>query len=760
MKSLRDLNRASNQGLPFNDDRDPVFEYTTPTNQQIFAYEGKWASLNSDLTITSLINSSNQYANLTVSGFGTLTSGFNYVIDLSQYPDARIEFDGITANAAGLYKYDRTVGTGNLWVYHNDASNYYTVGGIKNIADWELFKTSANLILPQTTVESGLIQSYLETANSQIGWDTYVSIGSLEQLSSPDTYYFAVEVDQPLLGVPTASTLPDNIFANENNVLTISYTGNTVANLTSTVGSFNSGTKKYTITGNISTINSGLSNLRYQPPSGYNDNFDLYYSLYNSQSNWYSNVTQHLYSVDNTFLHSIEDSAYNHNTVTYLEYPTEIVDTWSNANVTYSLTISGTNVTTGNNAIYSMSSGGTGGTAYFEESSKSYIAIGSKSVVNTYLANLSIRPITDTISNIRMNYSLSISNGINVLATQNLSVQNIITPVSNTTVTTYALENTANQIFFSNAVPHIDESLVDSPNYTLTLTVDSNTGKFGLVDTSVNRTVTYTGGKDYINTILPTIKFYPKLDAVGGHTYNMSITRLGNTVVNSTNTLTIVENANPVEGIGTYTYYYGDNFPGFTYEQRNYLLANLLLVGGGGGTHVSSVPSANRHYGGAGGGAVNEYTQVVFADGYDWDMYIGAGAVASTNPSFGETSRITRNGIYVYSANGGFYGNSKFNGGSYTNSPYKGAVGTSETNAGGGAGAGASASGRNGGAGKLSTITGQYYGGGGGGQSTGTGGTGGGGAHGANATQNTGGGGGGDGGSGANGLIVVKFYKG
>jgi hypothetical protein len=276
-----------------------------------------------------------------------------------------------------------------------------------------------------------------------------------------------------------------------------------------------------------------------------------------------------------------------------------------------------------------MLSTGSGGTSTF--TGETLTITGTKVQVNERLLNLSIQNITDYASPFYLIYSLTTPTAITVKRSQAMYVSNNNTAISNLNVSRSFVSNTGDQVVFSTNTPQIIETVSGTPSYTISLT--SSAGKFGFSPSTATATFTYTGTKSSVNSIFSTILFYPYIDVSSTQTANYTQSRDGVTELsNQTISLVGTARSTSVPGAGTYTYT-ANTVATFTYEQANYLYADVLIVGGGGG--AGAVTDKGGYPGAGGGGGV--YQSLNTHVGVSTTIVIGAkglGGGWTNNPSY------------------------------------------------------------------------------------------------------------------------------
>lgn len=305
------------------------------------------------------------------------------------------------------------------------------------------------------------------------------------------------------------------------------------------------------------------------------------------------------------------------------------------------------------------------------------------------------------------------------------------------------LANQSNDLFSSQYINDNDA------NASFELTLTSAIGGFSS-DTQVMPVSpwTITGNLSTINTATSNVRFYPTKNSYVNGTFTFLLKKNGSIIENQTVNLLGTNNTPPSS---TYTFTTdGTWLP--TIEQVLYNIADILIVGGGGGGGIGLSAAGS----GGGGGGVKELLNQTFSN-MSYEITIGQGGAGCSDSDF-----VLSGQLYSDSATGGTGGSSSAFGitatgglggySSYTPTStytttggssgvpgltdfigYTGGTGryagTGDVYGAGGGGAGESGQnytqgqdgysslklGGNGGLGKLSSITNQYYGGGGGG---------------------------------------------
>lgn len=734
MNSLSELNNYSDTSIEFVDFRptDVKFLLETPTTSSTTVYEGV-VSLNYVLThgviITDIINR---------------TSDLTYSIDLSELPNnPQITWEGLSPTLTLTH-------TGSV----------YTVSGIKSVRDWDSIRNStATLQVPSPfgSVDRQVAHTLTYEGQSKV-WHTTIIALLLNELSPSSSFVYADNISNLITGVPIILELGPVEFDTNNYSLTISTETPLFDGSLSSSGvlggttSWSSTTGVLTITGDMAQVSSHLSNLYYNAPMGEGDTSILTYSLYNPTIDWTSTSTQIIESPVSSYLSATQPSYYDKNLPTIVSDTTSIIDIPPNPTDQYTLTIAPLS----SGVILTIATSGSGGTS--SQVGETLTLTGTKDEINARLGTLTLQTTTDYTSNFYLIYTLTTPLSVTLKRSQILYLSNNITSISNLNVNRPFISNTGNQDIFLSNTPQIIEDVTGTPSYTITL--NSSAGKFGTNAANATSIFTYTGSKSQVNSLFPTILFYPNLDISSDQIayYTQSrdgVTQLSNQIVSLVGT----PRTTTIPGAGTYTYT-SNSVVEFTYEQANYLFADVLIVGGGGGAgatnHTSGRPGAgggggvyqalNTHVGvqttivvgskGLAGGWVNNpsYTVQAATNGgnssitfSDTTLTAYGGIAGGTASSYQQYINGTLHTFYGWSASGSSGSPTNFNGHVNTYTDVIG--GTVGPWNGGYPGAGAGGSPLNystsglGGVGVFSSITGNYYGGGGSGLSTTTGST-------------------------------------
>ena len=687
MNSLSDLNRISNQLFQYADARPATIEYNRATaiNQSVTAYEGRSFQAPSGVDLTKFVNADALYVNFQSNGI-TYTKGLVYQIDMINAPGVSVSWGNTTpvTSATGPYFLGSNVGSGNLWMAHLAATvttldygtnanvtkswNTFTLFGIKSPGDWEIAR-AGNINVPidygNFSYNNNLYAYDNNGANSR-SWSTSVTVRQLDELGSASDYLYTTNAANVTIPAPTFTAISSSIpaFAANNYSLTLNYvSANSVAWLSSSsiyggTSNWSSANRALSITGNATVIQDRLNHISYTPTTNLDESWVLYYSLYNPVSNFYSNVSQLIKSYSSTIMTRPDPALYDQNAVTYITTGPTIIDT-TGGNPTYTVTISAASGVLApsygsTNPVYSLTPGGTGGTTSFNSSTRILTITGTKTQVNSRLANIALQPATDYSDSFYLTYALTSTAGASATKLQQFFLRNTSTGVSNTTPTRYFVSNTSNQTVFPNTVPQITETIGGNVYYSTFVTTTNQT------------LLSVVGDKAATNDLLTNLTFSPLKDVSGTQSLNILIQRGNVTLANQTVPFIGAVRSTAITGTGTYTFTTSQSFT-LTADQSNYLTKDILIVSGGGGAGCSAdtyyVPNGFPGAGGAGGvwaavgytGSLTGTLQIIVGAG-------GTGATApGTNGASGGRSRIVRGTTdiaYVYEGLGGGGGSS------------------------------------------------------------------------------------------------------
>ena len=227
-----------------------------------------------------------------------------------------------------------------------------------------------------------------------------VALSNVTDITYDEDSYLKSVVAPTIVDTNFGSAINDaftmHIFpANTSAISTITTTG-------SATTSFNGTTKNYTITGNLAQVRNQLTTLQITTAISYVNNFSLYYTLTNTSGNVSANVGQN-WLIGNanviTTINSTSNRNYQANNIQLL-FPNaapQIYETIS-ATPTYQVTLTlGSNIgkigTIANSAITGWNSG-----------NLTYVVRGTKSTINSALANVYIIPNRDISTTTTLNF--------------------------------------------------------------------------------------------------------------------------------------------------------------------------------------------------------------------------------------------------------------------------------------------------------------------------------------------------------------------
>jgi len=655
MNSLEELN-LWNQGitLTYTDQRiaGVYFDRTTPTNQSTIANEGGIFSSPVGIEITDVANSdialptytidlTNAPAGTTLS-WPTIPSGMTV---LTPTPTTyRIQY----INSAGLWD---TVKNPNIDLPDGYTGTFSYTATI-NYVDGNLGAQSKTWTVAATVVELTILNLPLET--------TYDKSTSTKVSNPPQILYDAAYpgATWTLVGTPSNNAAISTWYQTS--------TGGGTFNVNST-------TKVFTVVGTKAQVNAILNNL-YITANANTIDFFMTYVLSNNQDAATDTKTQVFKNTDIEFL--------SNPTQINVLYPEDgsvlitgmplITDTSYTGPGNYTMAVTPSN----SSAIKLISSAGTGGTVTFDNSTKVYTIVGTKTQVNSHLNALTITPANDFDGVLPITYILSTPSLDSANKLQNLVCNSNDTEITNMNLTRTYVANNQNLLFSSNT-PFISDFDTDLTK-TYTITFNCSFGEWSFDGVTVTNPISFSGTRSQCDAKFAGLRFYPNVGVTSNGTFTYTQLKQGVTQT----TLTVSLNGSP----GTYNDGRDINFlvtSTWTPTIADYKygkIGNILLVAGGGGGAI----------GGGGGGQVKQSTNILL-NYSPYSITVGAGGTSGNTggntTAFGITALgggpgVSFNGGYSYGPDGTLY-----NGGTGTSSPYRGA---------GGAGSGGSISrGRN-----------------------------------------------------------------
>lgn len=545
---------------------------------------------------------------------------------------------------------------------------------------------------------------------------------TFDELTTPtiSTVYYVPTESSVITGGPTVNPTTTQPFVVSDYTLTITPSRTNAVSVLASSGSlggtstFNSTTKVLTITGTTNQINSHLAALSYTS-SAVNDPFTFTYALMNSSEPFYSYEYQTVTDATAALWNNTSAITYDKNVhFTVTNNPTVITSELTSPGSLTCLVYP--------SDLAAITTITCPGVTSFNSTTKTLTITGTVTEVNTALNSLLIQPGLDFTGSFGLKYRVTAVNGMIGQIIQTLNLGSADTAITNIANSRSYLSNTPDQIVFPTLVPQILET-VPGASYTIYFTTDS--GYFGLSDSSISATYSFTGTLAQTNSALQSIKFYPLKDLIGNRTFSYQQVRNGVSQVTQTIAYVGTARTTPLEDI-IHSFQWNTVYTP-TYSEKAYYKATHMIVGGGGGggwydRSGFGVPSTIFVGGGGGGGTVwiDDVPRSVTGP---ITIIIGAGGAAAVpTGGNGGNSSITYTGGSTVTVSGGFGGVAQ--GGStkktFLNNLYwTGGTWGSYTGGGGGASSaanGGSGSGSTGGTGARGTLyRGIYWGGGGGG---------------------------------------------
>jgi hypothetical protein len=682
MNSLSELNAYASTSITYPDERPAsvTFNPLVLANQSMEGYENQLLPLTIPAVITSIIN---RPQDLTIS------------INLSN------SVSGTTLT------WDNTFPT----MTQSVVGRVYTIGGIQTPSQFDLAKV---FTIHHSTITEPQNFTFDTTVNYGLGtyaYATSITILHLEQLTAASDFTYLNDIPQIITGTPQVYDL--NVYGVTNNAFTLVVSSHIPSGISSmssagSIGgtsSFNATTKELTITGDLAQVNSHLSSITLTPTIDSEVTMIFTYALFNLSNDFWTRRTQMIRATNALYLSKPASLSfyYNENLEASVTTPPQITNDLANVSTTYLMTIGSSEV----GAIDTLSDGDTFNST-FNNTTKVLTLTGTKSTINTNLNNLVIRPALDYRNTITLNYTLAISGTTVAGRTQLGYVSALDTNISNMSVTREFISNTADQTIFATNTPQIVETITGA---TYTIYLSSVAGKFNTSSTSVPATFSYSGTKSEVNALFSTIKFYPNKNVVGTQTFTYQQYRNGvlqDTVTGSLNgTARVTAIPGQTEHVFLSTYSYTP-----TFEQANYLLADILMVGGGGAGSSRSADFYSANYGqasnsttqaltssGGAGGVVRTFTNKTLGSSTTITVGVGGSSLANNGTTTGNGTASSITGIG--SAGGGYSGAIGYWSGSGTSTIQYGRVGGANSDYVGGQGV-------------TNLITSNYRGGGGG----------------------------------------------
>lgn len=633
MNSLSDLNGyASEQVLIPHDFRPPLLAFTNNILSATCYENLTFASPSQDLT--KIIN---------------VNLPFSVSINTASVPGTTVAWGNTVPTHGGV-------------ITVTAANGVSTLNGLTSIPDWNAIKNPI--------IDMGInppdIWTYVTTVNftdsnstphSQ-SWNTTVSVVQLDQLTTTSPHYYNDSSTEKVLNNSTVYALG---IGESNGNLTVGVSPSINTPVISMSSSGTGGTSFYDpsthtlgITGNLTQVNSHLSNM-YITSAGtgvYEGSWNLNYTLYNPSTNFTSNMSQILSSYSSRYLSASSTFYYDEDVPsTVTGYPS-ITDLTGTGN-TYTLDISCT--TPALPIINFTSTGGSGGTVSYNSTTKVLTIAGTKTQVNSWLPGLKVQATTDYRGQLDLFYVLHVSTGVVATRVQTGYVSASDTNIVNMIARTF-VSNTVDQYIFASTTPYIAEQVTTFiPSYTISF--GTTAGRFGTSHSNLSANFSITGGRDYINSIFPTIMFVPNKNVTGPQSFVYTQMRNGSTQEFFAVSLTGTNRTSNIAGVGVTTITSDQTFT-LTFEQSLYLNTDILVVGGGGGGGAIVG-------GGGGGGEVIALSNVSLPSG-TLNITIGTGGngqIQNYPTTTGNTYHGTKGGntsilngnVTVYNARGGNY---------------------------------------------------------------------------------------------------------
>lgn len=539
MNSLTELNNFSKIGVPFQDDRPEtyIFDRETPTDMNFSEYENDPVFSTPGINVTSIYSR---------------TVDAKLTVDTSSLSNVVVSWGTLPAN----------------FTVTNPSPGVYTVDGIRGVYDWSLVSTPA-ITFPLNSNSFSYTSTFTYGAGLTKTWNSNVDVVQFEQLLPASNYKYDI-ISSPLFGTPTVSNIGNVALDNSLYSIAISSIpttaiGNVWATGTGGTVSWSNPTKTLTITGNLSVVNAYLGNVVYAPPTTtFEDPFTMHYELTNvSEGNFVSTADQTCTSLAAEYLTTPATVFYSRSTEeTVLGYA-QITDLSGNVLSTYTANVYSFNA----NAIFSITSAGTGGSSVFSTINKKLTLVGTKSEVNSHLATLVIQPAKDYIDTFDLAYSVTMSSlpvpvtssKLQSWACTNTTADCPYDELSTPAPSTYFVGDTPTKVN-NPLILNINKPYFVPSAYTLLITpsepITSLTTAGSLGGTySYNPTtseVTLTGSRDQINSHLNSLYLLTSNLPSIGLTYTLTnpsyplVTSEIQTITNNVGVYSVSGGANPV----------------------------------------------------------------------------------------------------------------------------------------------------------------------------------------------------------------------
>lgn len=186
-------------------------------------------------------------------------------------------------------------------------------------------------------------------------------------------------------------------------------------------------------------------------------------------------------------------------------------------------------------AVESISSNVTVSNTFFNTTTKEFVITGLRNQVNQHLAGLTMRPGNDYDQTFRLTYQLTNPvSGLISVVNQTATIGNINTEISGNIATTRTYDQHSFGNLFATAAPVIQEQVTDAV-YDVSLTLSSNIGIIAPGNsftsfpgwTQGNLTYNFSGTRDQVNAMFPTLRFFAGKNQSGNATVTYSQSRNG-----------------------------------------------------------------------------------------------------------------------------------------------------------------------------------------------------------------------------------------
>jgi hypothetical protein len=655
MNSLEELNQWNlGTSVTYTDQRiaGVYFDRAAAVNQSVIANEGSTFISPVGIEITDIANN-----NITL---------LTYTIDISNAPTGTtVSWPTIPSEMTVLTPTDTTyriqyinsaadwdIVKNPIFDMPNEYVGTFSYTATLNYIDGNLGAQSKSWTIAATVVELTILNLPLETSYNKSD-DTIVS--NPPQILYDDDYPGAIWT---LVATPS-----------DNSAILTWYT-------TSTSGgtfNFNADTKVFTVSGTKTQVNAHLNNLYIRANSSTVD-FFMNYVLSNNQDASTDTKTQIFKNKDIEYLSNPTqiNVLYSEDSFVQITGMPLITDTSYVGLGNYTIAVTPASAS----AIKLISSNGSGGTVNFDNSTKVYTIVGTKTQVNSHLLALTITPANDFDGVLPINYILSTPSLNSANKLQNLVCNSNDIEITNMNVSRTYVANNEN-LLFSSDTPFISDSDTDNSKI-YTITFNCSFGEWSFDNITNSNPISFSGTRSECDSKFSSLRFYPNVDVSSNGTFTYTQIKQGVTQT----VLTVSLNGSPgsYSGVRDINFLVTSTWTPTISDYKYGKIGNLLVVGGGGGGAI----------GGGGGGQVKQTTDILL-NYSTYNITIGTGGTsgnAGTNSSAFEITAVgggpgvSFNGGYSYAPDGTLY-----NGGIGTSNPYRG---------GGGAGSGGAVSrGRN-----------------------------------------------------------------